>query len=234
MIRVAIVEDDKCCEKLLVEHLNRFSLENGQKFRITSFSDGLAFLDNYKSDYDIIFMDIVMPMIDGLITSERLRRLDSKVALVYVSNMGQYAIKGYKYDAVDFLLKPVHFEVVSALLHKIINKLKLISYECTMVNTINGVVKIYFSEISYVEVSNHKSRYHTDKGIIETWGTLKETEGSLPSNEFVRCNSGYIVNVGRIERINRFELKLGTGETLPISRSKKQALLDAITRYIGR
>ena len=93
-IHVAIIEDEEKEQDTLKHHLERFSEENNVFFDIDLFSDPVLLLDSYQPVYDIIFMDIQMPHMNGMEAARRLRMLDQKVLLVFVTNLTQYAIGG--------------------------------------------------------------------------------------------------------------------------------------------
>ena len=107
MYKFAIVEDNEAAAEKLAGFLERYANENNEVFEIIKFHDALDFLDGYRTVYDAVFMDIEMPGIDGMEAAHRLRRLDQKVILVFVTNMASYAVKGYEVNATDYIVKPV-------------------------------------------------------------------------------------------------------------------------------
>ena len=109
MVRIAIVEDDDACRAQLEAYVRRYGGETGGEFQITSFSDGLDIAEDYRPIYDSILLDIEMPRLDGMTAAERIRSFDPGVILIFITNMAQYAIKGYEVDALDFVLKPVGY-----------------------------------------------------------------------------------------------------------------------------
>ena len=113
MISVAIVEDEQRCAQTLQQHLDRYAAENGIVFAVNTFQNAFSFLNDTRTSYDIVFMDIEMPHENGLDAAAEMRRLNSESVLIFVTNMAQYAIRGYEVDAMDFLLKPVPYEVFS-------------------------------------------------------------------------------------------------------------------------
>ena len=110
-MKIAIVEDTKIHVKQLESHLDRYQQEEGETFEVFTFSDGLKFLDSIKQGYDIIFMDINMPYIDGMETAKRLREIDRYACLIFITELSQYAISGYEVAAFDFVVKPVSYEM---------------------------------------------------------------------------------------------------------------------------
>ena len=109
MFRIAIVEDEDACARLLEDYIRRYGETAGDAFRTDRFPNGLEFIENYRPVYDVILMDIRMPLVDGMEAARRLRAQDEETALIFVTNMAQYAIKGYEVQALDFMLKPVQY-----------------------------------------------------------------------------------------------------------------------------
>ena len=95
MLRIAVVEDDKTYAAQLKEYLVRYGTENNQKKRVALFPDGEDIVTDYSAEFDIILMDVEMTFMDGMTTAERIREKDNEVVIIFITNMPQYAIKGY-------------------------------------------------------------------------------------------------------------------------------------------
>ena len=124
MIRVAIVEDDAEVQGVLQEYVRRYTRQYGTEFEVTVFADGVDILDNYRAVYDIIFLDVEMKHLDGMTTAERIRQMDADVILIFITNMAQYAIRGYSVGALDYVLKPVPYFAFSQQLLKAVSRLE--------------------------------------------------------------------------------------------------------------
>ena len=94
MLRCAIVEDSPRELEHLKECLARYSAERDIPLETTAFGDAASFLEHYRADYDIVFMDIELPGINGMEAAHRLREIDRQVILIFVTNMAQFA--GYR------------------------------------------------------------------------------------------------------------------------------------------
>ena len=109
MAKIAVVEDNDTMRAQLCGFIAQYAQESGHQLDVTAFSDGAQLVEPYRPGFDIIFLDIEMPKLGGMPTAERIRRQDPDVVLVFVTNMAQYAIRGYEVDALDFVLKPVSY-----------------------------------------------------------------------------------------------------------------------------
>lgn len=119
MFVIAVVEDEKRERARIKEFLQRYEKERGEQMRVIEFEDAVEFLTGYKPIYDLVLMDIQMPYIDGMEAAKKLRQMDANVALVFVTNMSQYAARGYDVSAVAFLIKPVSYYSFYTLLDKV-------------------------------------------------------------------------------------------------------------------
>ena len=233
LLKIAIVEDEPAAIELLKEHLSHFKSEHDLSYDVQVFRDGAAFLDGYAPIYDIVFMDIEMPNLTGTETAQRLRKIDPAVALIFVTNMAQYAINGYEVDAVDYVLKPVSYYRFASLLQKTLRRLETERDQQIAVQTPEGMRRLYLSEIAWVSVEDHLLLYHTSRGVVESWGTLTAVERNLPQKLFARCGKSCIVNLKHVNAIVGDKVLLQSQE-LPISRGRKKEFLAALNTYYGR
>ncbi len=120
MIRVAIVEDEQAYRVQFQEYIMRFASETGVKFSVSVFSEGIQLVEHYKPVWDIVLLDIQMPGIDGMETAQFIRKKDDSVAIIFITNMAHYALKGYEVGAFDFVIKPIAYPAFSMKLKKFV------------------------------------------------------------------------------------------------------------------
>ncbi len=231
-MKVAIVEDDKKAADLLCKYLEQFNEEYGEKFSIQVFGDAVSFLASYKALYDIVFMDIEMPDMNGMEASAKLRAIDSTVTLIFVTNMAQYAVKGYEVSALDFIVKPVTYANFAIKLRRAIENVKHKKGYKLKVVTGDSVTCVDISDLVYIEVMNHRLVYHTLKKDIVSYGQLKKLEESLSEKGFAKCNSCYLVNMKYVTAVNGFSVTVGDRE-LSVSHARKKAFMKELADYLG-
>lgn len=122
-VRVAVVEDDEKAAATLKQYLTRYGEENQISFKIGMYSNAISILEQYSANYDIIFMDIRMPYLNGMDAAHRLRVLDSTVALIFVTSLTQYAVSGYEVDAMDYIIKPVNYYDFALKLSRVLKRI---------------------------------------------------------------------------------------------------------------
>lgn len=233
MVRIAIVEDQDEEAKQLEGYIRRYGKEKNEEFSIKRFSDGLEFVENYEPRFDIIFMDINMPMMGGLSAAKRLRIVDPEVCLIFATRLAQYALNGYEVGARDYLLKPVTYGSFAFRFDKAMAAMKNNRHRTLLLKTRSGISRIDADSIRYIEVNTHLLIYHTTRGDLESWESLKSAEeklGDLVGRQFVRCNNCFLVNLHYVNKVDGDILWVGDDQ-LKMSRMRKKNFLNMLTIF---
>ncbi len=231
LIRVAIVDDDQSCINKLKELILLYGKENGEEFRIATFTNGVNFISEYTAEYDLVLMDIDMPHLSGMETAKLLRKVDSRVALIFVTNLALYAVMGYEVEAMDFIIKPVEQKIFFSKLKRILPRIKTEDVPFLMVNTKLGIARVYITDIYYISVKGRYVVLHTRNGDVDMHISMKEIEKKLSGYNFVRGDNSSMVNLMYVSAVTN-EGAIVNGELVPASRNRKKALMDAFTLYL--
>mgnify|MGYP005775089219 CR=1 FL=1 len=232
MISVAIVEDEQNAVDRLKLFFERFEKEHDEFFQLTHFVSAELFLSAKQGIYDIVLMDIELPGINGMKASEYMRKHGDRTVLIFVTNMAQYAIKGYEVDALDFIVKPVVWPSFELKLQKALRHVRMSENRSVFVSTKSGMRKLPLSAIYYVEVSGHHLLYHMDGETVDVCGSLSELEEKTADMGFARCNSCYLVNLKYVSEVRGNDVRVGP-DILKISRTKKKMFMEQLTQIIG-
>lgn len=180
---------------------------------------------------DLIFLDIQMPELSGL---EFARILPKETKIIFTTAFSQYAVDGYKANAIDYLMKPVSYDDFLAGANRALEWFRSIRQSenasddrFIFVKSEYKLVKIMFDDILYIEgLKDYVKIYLTDgREPVMSLMNMKKIEESLPRPEFMRIHRSYIVHMKKIEGIDRFRVVIGDA-VLPISDSYKTTIQD--------
>lgn len=232
-MKIAIIDDENEAISALKTNIGRYAEEKGAHINVSGYCGAEEFFRSYEcGDYDLVLLDIEMPETDGISAAKRIRLCDPDVLIAFITNMKQYAAKGYAVNAVDFVVKPITYYGVSGLLNKTLRILKMSDEREIVLGTAGNVIKLPVSHIVFVEVANHKLTFNAIEGVYEMWGSMSDLEKMLPSEIFSRCNACYTVNLKFVHNINKDEV-IVRGHALKISHARKQGFLSDLSRYLG-
>lgn len=232
MYHIAIVEDEEeFCEQLK-NYLQRFGKEKHFSFQLSVFRDGTEILEHYKNEYDLILLDIQMPNLDGMTAAEIIRERDEDVVLMFITNMAQYAIRGYSVGALDFVMKPVTYYTFAMKMARVLKRVQKKKEAKIMLNIADGVRTLEIKQIYYVEIQNKILHYYTDEGEFTVRGTMQSAEEQLGQYSFAKCNHWYLVNLMHVKEVDKYTAVVGPYK-LEVSRRNKPVFLKALTEYMG-
>lgn len=237
MLRIAIVDDDVKFQKQIKEFIARFFQHEANQFYVRCYCDGVNFLSEYQSDFDIVIIDIMMPMMNGIEVAHRLREHDKNVLVMFITATPDFAIRGYEVSAVDYVLKPLSYETdFKYKFERVVKKantLKLHSKELVLKDDNGRFVKLDVDDLIYVIKNRDNALYHTTQGVFsERIPIFKVKESLEGAASFAVVNSGCLVNMAFINNINGSLIELFNGERLVLSRGKKKAFYETFFDYM--
>lgn len=233
MIRIAIVDDDEKCRNQEKDFIERYGRETDEKFEITVFESGMDFITDYLAVFDIVFLDIEMPLLNGMATARKLRELDDKICIVFITHMAKYAIEGYAVNAIDFVVKPIkYFNFVDKLKKAICFVKSHVEKELVIKND-EDYFRVPVSQIYYVEKDKNYLIYNTARGKFRERGTIENAQKSLRDCGFSLCNSGCLVNLRLIQQVTQNCIFIN-GEQLPLSRRRLKDFKREMLSYLQK
>lgn len=177
---------------------------------------------------DLIFLDIEMPDMTGL---ELLNSIENSPKVIIVSAYEQYALKGYEFNVVDYLLKPVSFERFFKSVNKVYEifqrEQKADKKEYIFVKSDKQFKKIQIKDLLFIESMENYVIIHTSysKEIVNI--TLKKMMEKLPDDIFLQVHRCYIVNLNHVIAIDGNQLKIDSHQ-VPIARNLRDMVIDRI------
>ena len=232
MLRIAIVED---------EAHQREQLESGVRAVLCELSAELTCLDSAQplmeryaagERFDLLLLDIQLPGMDGMSAAARVREFDADVLIVFITSMAQYAVQGYKVDALDFLVKPVAHEVLDACLSRALRRMRKREPASLSVRSGGSLRIVPVSSILYAESREHRTLLRTREEEIPCAGSLGSLEESLIPHGFYRCHAAFVVSFAQVERLDGGDVIIG-GRRVPLSKHRRKQFLAALAAYWG-
>ena len=231
-MKLAIVEDDSAQARTLAAYCEKYGAEKGADISAVHFDEPSGFLEKYRGGFDAVFMDIVMPVMDGMECARRLRKIDEDVVLCFVTTMAQYAVKGYEVGAFDFIIKPVSYGEFAMKLDRIARLLSKRRSEAVMIVSRSAVRRVEVKDLMYVEVYDHMLIYHTRDGDIEAHGKLAALEQDEKFRRFLKVSPSHLVSCDHITSVAEDHMTVG-GNRIPISRRRRKECLEKMAELLG-
>lgn len=233
MFNICIVEDDIRNKEHLCNFLKEFQKDISEEISIVCFSNGLNFIEEYKPVYDVIFMDIGMPLMNGMEAAKKLRERDEKVDLIFMTILSQYSLFGYDVNASAFIIKPFDENILREKLLKIYKRRKRDKEEGWIFSTDGTHIRVLNSDITYIESQNHYCFFHTkDNNSYKKLIAIKEVEKKLEGTTFLRTSGSFIINPSYIEKWQKDSIII-SNKVIPISRNKRKSFFEQLTKVFG-
>lgn len=233
MYHIVICDDEEKFVAELNALLYRYSAEKNLEIRVSSFKNGLELIENYPMDIDLIFLDIQMDRMNGLQAADKIRKKDENVSIIFLTSLAQYALEGYKYNATNYIIKPIKYIRLKSEMDKWLAQNKKKENAYILVENDTGKYKVSLNSLSYIETFNRNLMLYTDSENIISYRKMKDVENELEKHSFVRCHAGFLVNLFFVKRIEKLEIELIDGERIPISQQKRKLVMEKLAQYWG-
>lgn len=233
-MRVAIIEDDVREADELSSHVMRYGAEHGVAFSVTHYPTADDFIE-LQPAADLIFMDIDMPGLNGLDGAREIRRFAERVPLVFVTNLAQYAIRGYEVDAIDFIVKPVSYPTFALHMERIMRLARRGEQRSVALKGSDGMRMVALDDIVSVGSDRHYLNYRIvgSRDSIRVRSTMSAAEAELDGPQFVRVSVSEIVNADHVTRLFSDKVVMDDGTSVFFSRSRKRDAARQIADYLG-
>src|ERR1041385_1063550 len=227
MIKCLIVDDEPLAQEVIENYITRIPNLEGVKKCSCAIQ---AFEVMKKEKIDLIFLDIQMPVIDGLSFLKSIKNIPS---VIITTAFPQHAVESYDFDVTDYLLKPISFERFLKAVNKALDKKNTVANAAEQKSDfiflkVDGkLVKVNFSEIMYVEgMKDYLKVFLKDKFYV-VHQTMKRFEESLPHGQFIRVHKSYIVSLPAVKTIigNYIEVN---DQHIPIGANYKDELIQLV------
>ena len=230
-MRIAICEDEDKYAEQLTEYINEWAKERNILMEIFAHVTAEKFLYEWEDgeDYDVIFLDIKMGSMTGMELAKIIRRTNRDVAIVFATNMKEYAIGGYSVAALQFLLKPVRKEDCVACLNKVYTSDRIRKY--FVFNDFDKTLRIPHEDIIYIEMFSHSATLITAKDEYTFRKTISQLLKELDDDLFVKCHKSYIINIRHVESVSKTFAFMSNGGEVPLSKNIAKYIYERFYNY---
>ncbi len=237
MIRIAICDDDEKDLLALSSLLEKFKTGHyvEKSVAYTIFSGGMDLLAAIQGGqvFDILLLDVVMPLTNGIKLAEEIRTKDKNVRIIFLSSTAAFAVDSYQVNAFHYIVKPVRQESLFGLLIKAIKSVESEQRKYIVVRNRSELIKVRFDEIHYAEIVNHTTYLHLSGGdLIKNYGSMAQLEAALCGDRrFIKPHRSYLLNMDFIESISPEGICTTEGKLIPISRNVYKEIRQAYISY---
>lgn len=231
-MQIAIVEDNPSEQQQLNDLLKQYASTRKVKMQVLVFSDGEEILHRGTTGLDAILLDIQMAHIDGMTAAQRIRETDSNVPLIFVTNMVNCAVQGYRVEALDFLVKPVEYALLEKALDRAVARRAQAEPKYLYLRTGKELHRLDIRHLIYAESQNHKLLLQTDTEPIQYTGSLRTLEKEIGPYGFFCCHAAYLINLECVECIDGSDI-IVNGYRIPVSKHRRKQLLEQLASRWG-
>lgn len=232
-IKVLVCDDEPYFIQIIEKYCSQFAQENMvsiQLFKCSSVKEVIKCSEKNKN-IDIYILDIILKESDGIQLANELRQMDISSKIIFLTSDIKFAPKGYTVGASRYWMKPIDYKQFRNDMLNVLEEIKFEEDKVLLLSTEDGIERVYFDSILYIETEARNTRIHIQNADKLTKITMADYVNKL-DNRFYRCHAAYIVNMNYIEKIKGLKIHLQNGQIIYISKVKKRKFILAYTSYI--
>lgn len=233
-MKIAICDDEKQFIEAVCPLLEAWARQREVPLSLFQFTNGEDLIDSHKSEcMDLIFLDMIMPHLDGMETAREIRRHDASVPIVFLSSAKEFAVDSYEVKAFQYLLKPLDDAKLNGVLDDVLKTLLPLEHSFTA-QTEEGFCKIPFTDICCLEAQNKRVLvYLADSRTIEIRENFSKCKEVFSAdNGFFCCHRSYIINLNYVEQFTKSTVVTNSRVSIPISRNKYGKFKEAYFQHM--
>lgn len=228
---IAICDDNLSDAKKLLNILRQGTFaDKTSTIQICNDKDLLSSLSKNVA-YDLIFLDIDMPIINGIELAKKIKESHPKVIIVFATAHPQFMLDAFDIEAFHYILKPYNPQKVLDIFKKAYDKYLTLNRHC-YIKIKTQTIRLNLDDIYFIEYCQKHVIYHTLDKDYEVLETLSSVYEALRDFGFYQIHQGYIVNMDKIDHFKDYSVVLTDGRSVAISVRKKSEVIAAYTKYI--
>ena len=230
-MNLAIVDDSEIEQEIIINTLHAYETERNTPLSISSFHDGVSFLDAYNpGDFDLIFMDIYLKEESGIDIVRNIRQIDSKVLIVFLTTSAEHIFEAAPFHFFDYILKPFEytqiFHVLDEAFHILPESEPELSFEYRSYD-----IHFPLSKIQYIYSNNHEVIIHTSGGSQSFRLPFYSVTDHLNDARFLQCNRGIMLNMDYIKTMESDYFEMNDSKCFPIKTKGRKQIREQYIKY---
>ncbi len=228
-MKCIIIEDQPPAQRILKKYIQ----DLGTLELVSTFSNAIDAMDFMKTNpVDLIFLDIHLPKISGI---DFLKAMPNPPSVILTTAFADYALQGYEFDVVDYLLKPFAFQRFVKAVAKVPVKAKPSAvtdqvdfkpvHKTMFIKSGYEHVKINLDEINYINSDADYTEVHVGNQKLLSSEPLRYWLDQLDNDQYIRIHKSYIVNIANVEKVSGNQVYLADGTVIPIGRAYKEGFV---------
>lgn len=235
MYKIAVCDDELPVLESIEKYIGDYWVAFHVDFSIEIFQDGNKLL-NSTSQFDLIFLDIEMPEINGIETARKIRLNDKDIKIVYVTSYSGYALQAFAVHPFDFIVKPVTQENIFHILNEYLDYASQQKPSVMIeLRSIVGSIMLNLDEIIAFEyVDNRKLKVYITEKQYEIKGSITEIRQMIQSDSFTSPHKSFIINMKYVKRLSNFIIYMHGGIEIPVAQKKLKEFKAELNHYLHK
>ncbi len=232
MLLIAVCDDIplECAD--IAKQIETILKQSNTDFIIKKFFGGLELIQSRES-FDIIFLDIKMPNINGMELAKQIRKQGRQSLIIFITSASEYVFDAFDVEAFQYLLKPIQTDKLKNVLEKATKKMQIdANIDFLMISANRQIQKVFLKDILYIESIGRIAKIHCNNGTLETYEQIGILEDKLSDKFFFRCHKCFLVNLNFVDAFNKTEVRLENGEKIMLAKRRYEDFQKAILSYM--
>ncbi len=228
-MRVAVCDDEEIFQEQIRNLIDK--IYNSMDVIVDVFSEGKQLLERFDANpYDVIFLDIEMPSMDGITLAKKLRQRSENIFIVFLTSHVEYALEGYEVNALRYLTKPIREDKLREVLKYVMDKNT--AKRQLMIKSEGEELRLNVADVLYFEAQNQYVMIYLRGEEHLVRANMGDFEEQLREDGFFRIHRGYLISLAKVKKIVKSEVIMENGASLPVSRSNLKSLKESLYSFV--
>ena len=236
MTRIAFCDDDAALLHQMQDFLEQYRTLRGVQLELATYTKPVELLADIEAGvrFDVLFLDVLMPGINGINTAREIRRYDTAVQIIFVTSSSEFAVQSYTVGAYFYQLKPIWNESFFRLMDSVISECAKEQENSLILCCKSGITRIDLNKLEYCEVIGRTLTFHLENGqVLECIGSLDELSSQLtPYHNFMRPHRSFLINMEYIQSISSRAITMTSPAQIPIPHGKCSDIKNVYLEYV--